>query len=101
MLVSVAAVQSASGAGPLTEVLGGKVWRALDLRWALRGLARGRVAVQVVTSEGVIWTGTLDRVGADHVELAAHPAGEQRRAGSVEGVVLLPVSALSLVRSLS
>lgn len=100
LLVSTAWVQSVSGIGRLTEVPSGKVWRALDLRWAMRGLARSRVAVQVVLPDGVVWTGTLDRVGADHAELAVHAVGEQRRAGSVEQVVLLPVAQISLVRSL-
>lgn len=99
VLVSTAAVISVSGVGPATEAPAGKVWRALDLRWALRGLARGRVAVQVVLWDGVLWTGTFDRVGADHAELAVHAVGEPRRAGAVADVVLLPVAAVTLVRS--
>lgn len=99
VLLNLAAVHSVSGVGPMTEAPAGKVWRALDLCWALRGLARGRVAVQVVMRDGVSWTGTLDRVAADHCELAAHAAGEPRRPGAVAEGVLLPVAAISLVRS--
>lgn len=100
LLLNLGAVQSVSGIGPMAEAPTGKVWRALDLRWALRGLARGRVAVQVVMSDGALWTGTLDRIGADHAELAVHAVGEPRRAGAVEQVVLLQVAGISLVRSL-
>jgi hypothetical protein len=100
VLVSTGAVVSISGLTTETEVQSGKVWRALDLCWALRGLARSRVAVQAVLCDGGAWTGTLDRVGADHVELAVHDVGEERRAAAVRQVVLLPVAAISVVRSL-
>ncbi|MCW2542655.1 MAG: hypothetical protein JWM40_207 [Frankiales bacterium] len=83
-----------------TEQQDGKVWRALDLAWALRGLARSRVAVQVVQCSGAQRSGTLDRVGADFVELAEHPPGEQRRRTSVHQVVVIPIAAISVVRSL-
>ena len=52
-------------------------------------------------SEGAVWTGTLDRVGADHAELA-----DPCRRGAAPGRVgrsrscCSPVAAISLVRSL-
>ncbi len=45
-------------------------------------------------------TGTIDRVGADFLELAVHAAWEPRRAGSVRSVALVPLSAIVLVRAL-
>jgi hypothetical protein len=101
VLVPLAAVLGVSGAGARTATPagGGQVSRRLDLRWALRGLARSRAGVSVVLRDGSTVSGTLDRVGADHVDLAEHAAGEARRAAAVSGVLLLPLPALVLVRS--
>ena len=100
-LVPLHAVLGITGLGgrtapPDAETLVGK---RLDLRWALRGLARGRHGVAVVVRDGSTVTGTLDRVGADHVDLAEHAPGEARRAGTVRAVRLIPLDAVVLVRS--
>ena len=101
LLVAAAWVLGITGVGARSNVPGseGEVGRSLDLRWALRGLARNRVGVQVVLVDGTTLAGTLDQVGADHVDLAEHPAGEQRRAGAVRQVRVLPLTALSVVRN--
>lgn len=100
-LVPLEAVLGISGIGARTAAPGaeGEVGKRLDLRWALRGLARGRVGVAVTLRDGSAVTGTLDRVGADHVDLAEHAPGEARRAGAVRAVRLVPLSAVVLVRS--
>ena len=90
----------------------------LDLRRALRGLARDRspVAVAVtgwsgasagslgrrlsVRSVSAELTGTIDRVGADFIEIAVHAAWEPRRAGTVRSVALVPLAAIVLVRAM-
>ena len=44
-------------------------------------------------------SGTVDRVGADFVEVTEHGAGEPRRRGEVGAVRTIPFAALALVRS--
>ena len=41
---------------------------------ALLGNISGKAPVQIVLDDGGVLSGTLDRVGADYVELAEHPA---------------------------
>ena len=86
----------------------------LDLRWMLRGIARDRSSVAVTTSgttathgrDGALAepatseiSGTIDRVGADFVEIAVHAPWEPRRAVGVRSVVLVPLRAVVLVRA--
>ena len=100
-LVPLSALLGVTGVGRAAAPpdAGGEVGKRLDLRWALRGLARGRAGVAVVLRDGATVHGTLDRVGADHVDLAEHPPGEARRAGLVRSVRLVPLPAVVLVRS--
>jgi hypothetical protein len=99
-LVPLAGVVALSGTGARSELPGseGVVEQRLDLRYALRRLVRDRTTVEVVLSDGTAVTGTLDRVAADHVELAQHDRDEARRARAVQQVLLLPLGAVGLVR---
>lgn len=101
VLVPSASVLGVAGLGARTATPGseGEVGRRLDLRWALRGLARDRAGVSITLRDGATLTGTLDRVGADHVDVAEHAPGEARRAAAVRQVRLVPLSALGLLRS--
>jgi hypothetical protein len=100
-LVSLTAVRSVTGLGRRTapaEPAGG-VRARLDLRWALRGLARDRAPVQVVLDDGGTVSGTLDRVGADYVELAEHPVDAPRRSEVVQRVRAVVIGAVVMVRT--
>jgi hypothetical protein len=101
VLVPLDAVLGITGIGPRSAAPGteGEVARRLELRWALRGLARDRAGVSVVLKDASTLSGTLDRVGADHVDVAEHAPGEARRAGAVRQVRVVPVTALALLRS--
>ncbi len=70
----------------------------LDLRYVLRGVVRDRSSCSVVLSDGTPVRGTIDRVGADFVEVAEHPDDEFRRARSVRGVRTIPLAAIGFVR---
>ncbi len=100
VVVPLAAVLGVSGVGAATAPPDDSVvGRRLDLRWVLRGLARSRTAVRLVLVDGSVLPGTLDRVGADHVDLAEHGRDELRRAAAVRQVRLVPLAALAAVRS--
>lgn len=103
-LVPLAAVLAVAGlprsaAVPDDSPAATRVRRALDLRRALRGLARDRAGVAVWLRDGSVLAGTVDRVGADHLELAEHAPGEARRSAAVRSVRLVPLAAVSAVRS--
>jgi hypothetical protein len=102
-LVALAAVRTVGGLGRRTAVPepAGAVRGRLDLRRALRGLARDRSAVQVLLDDGSMLAGTLDRVGADYVELAEHPADLPRRAEAVQGVRAVVISGIAVVRTVT
>jgi hypothetical protein len=102
-LVASRAVRTVSGLGRRTAVPepAGSVRGRLDLRRALRGLARDRSVVQIVLDDGGVLSGTLDRVGADYVELAEHPVDQLRRAEAVQGVRAVVITAVAVVRTIS
>jgi len=77
---------------------GGVVASRLGLRHALRGIARDRSAVRLELVDGTSVDATIDRVGADFVEVAVHGAGEARRRQDVREVEVIPLAALAAVR---
>jgi len=99
ILVSLGAVGAVSGLGAATDPARdrGLVDAALDLRKALRGLATDRAGVRLVLTDGTSIEGTLDRTGADYVEMAEHPLDEPRRYGAVRSVRTVVIDAIATV----
>lgn len=71
--------------------------RPLGVRQVLRALSRDRSLVRVHLIEGASLTGTIDRVGSDHLDLSAHAADLPRRTREVHARVTVPYTALTCV----
>ncbi len=71
----------------------------LARRWrfglVVRGLARDRAVVSLRLRDGDAFTGTIDRVGADHLDLALHQADLPRRGSAVQSVRCVPLEAVA------
>lgn len=98
-LVPLAAVAGVSGLSRAVAPPAGAVAGRLGLGHVLRAVARDRQPVRLELTAAQVLTGTVDRVAADHLDLAEHPVGEQRRAAAVASVRAVPFAALALVRS--
>jgi hypothetical protein len=92
LLIPIAAVQSVAGLSRFTAPEAGAVARRLRIGVILRGLSRDRALVKVQLQGDQRVTGTIDRVGVDHFDVAVHPDDEPRRDRVVREVrcVLLP-----------
>jgi len=62
--------------------------------FVLRDLARRRSGVTLRTRSGTVLAGTIDRAGADHLDLALHDAGAPRRAHAVTGFRMIPFASV-------
>lgn len=67
----------------------------MTLGFVLRDLARRRTPVTITTARGDAVHGTIDRAGADHLDLALHERDEPRRADAVHGFRIIPIAAIS------
>ena len=70
----------------------------LTLGFVLRDLVRRRASVAVHLASGRPLAGTIDRAGADHLDLAQHEPGSPRRAEAVTGHRIVPFAAVSWLR---
>lgn len=99
-LVPLAAVLAIIGLDPRSAAEPGSegaVAARCGLGMALRALARDRATVACTSADGSAVGGTVERVGADHLELSVHLPGE-RASGAAQALRLIPFGALSLVR---
>ncbi|MGN6613069.1 MAG: hypothetical protein ACTHLJ_14955 [Angustibacter sp.] len=98
VVVRLAAVVSAQGLGRPAHAPGrAQVERRLALAAAVRRIARDRSPVTFALVDGRRLVGTIDAVGADHVDLAEHPAGESRRSAGVSRALTVPLGALASI----
>lgn len=69
----------------------------MGLGFVLRDLARRRTPVTVHTRDRRMLTGTIDRAGADHLDIALHDRGAPRRRGDVTGYRVVPFAGVCAV----
>ncbi|MDY0909048.1 hypothetical protein [Microbacterium sp. CFBP9034] len=69
----------------------------LTFGFVLRDLVRRRVGVAVHCTSARVLTGTIDRAGADHLDLAVHDPGAPRRADAVSGHRIVPFAAIAWI----
>lgn len=77
---------------------GSALRRRMSFGFVLRDLARKRVPVRVQITTGRSLTGTIDRAGADHFDLALHDADAPRRRGEIAGYRLVSLATVASVR---
>jgi hypothetical protein len=70
----------------------------MTIGFVLRDIARRRVPASVQLRGGRMLSGTIDRVGLDHLDLALHDPGAARRPGDLTGVRLVSFGAIAWVR---
>ena len=71
----------------------------LTFGFVLRDLVRRRAGVAVHLVSGRVLTGTIDRAGSDHLDLALHEPGSPRRADAVSGYRLVPFGSVAWIRA--
>ncbi|GAB3565443.1 hypothetical protein [Spelaeicoccus albus] len=95
IVINTRAIDYLDGLG-LPQAPGDPVTSRLSFGHALRSIAKDRAAVRVVLRTAEM-TGTIDRVGADHVDLALHDLDQPRRSGRIRGVRTVPLAAIAFV----
>lgn len=80
----------AASRSPLTE--------RLTFGFVLRDLVRRRVTVTVHQVGARVLSGTIDRAGVDHFDLAVHDPGEPRRTQAVTAHRIVPFPAVAWIR---
>ncbi|SBS74406.1 hypothetical protein [uncultured Microbacterium sp.] len=80
------------------DVASTRLAERMTFGFVLRDLVRRRTPLTVTVLGGRTLSGTIDRAGADHLDLALHDRGQPRRSGLVTGHRLIPFSAVVAVR---
>lgn len=82
----------------VTPPRGSRLVERMGVGFVLRDLARRRVPVTVHLHAGGALSGTIDRAGVDHLDLALHDPAAPRRAATVRGMRMIPIAAVAWVR---
>lgn len=98
VLLPMAAIRSLTGLSPGARTAS-VVARRFGLGAALRAISRDRVPVEI-DAGGPRFVGTIDVVGADHLEVAEHARDVPRRTREVLATHVLPFAGLEFVRRL-
>lgn len=77
----------------------GRFERRLQFGFALRALARDRTPVHLHDVAGGWCSGTIDAVGADHLDFSEHPIDVPRRAANIRAARVVPFSAVVAISS--
>jgi hypothetical protein len=99
-LIASAQVVSVRGLGRAAAVPGsaGVVESRIGFRQVLRAVARDRSRVRIHLADGSVRAATIDRVGADFVDVAIQLPAAPRRSAELCGSELLVIAAISAVR---
>lgn len=76
---------------------GSRLGERITFGFAVRDLVRRRAAVVVHLVTGRALSGTIDRAGADHLDLALHDPGTPRRPSEVTGQCIVGYTAVARV----
>lgn len=100
VLIPLAAVRTVDHRLPIVRPERSASARAMGIASVYRTLARARAAVSILGCDGhQLAEGTIDRVGADHLDIAVHARDELRRQRALRGVTVVAFEAIALVRS--
>lgn len=77
---------------------GAALAQRMSLGFVVRDLVRRRIPVTVRLVTGRVLSGTIDRAGADHLDLALHEVGAVRRADQLRGFRIVPFPAVAAMR---
>jgi hypothetical protein len=82
----------------VTPPRGSRLVERMGVGFVLRDLARRRLPVTVHLHAGHALSGTIDRAGVDHLDLALHDPAAPRRSASVRGMRMVPFGSVAWVR---
>jgi len=83
---------------PSTALSAGEIGGRLGLASVARAWARERSVVRVLRRGAAPLDGTIDRVGADHLDLAEHDPGMPRTSEQVRRSVAVPLRSITALR---